>query len=487
MVLAGLWYSVWRPMVLASAEDLAPALEARVSTAATVLREAAALVPNARSLLAGRAQVTSEPWAPVIEIDGRMVRLADLELSLEAALVAAGHTLSTGDRVFLANGLGERVAALPLDIKLQNAMAMLAATTLNSAGKAAALPASLASSGRPIAQPTRQPLARPNFAVQRAVSFSFMDGGLQTTLSAAATTVGEALRANGVVIHPEDHLTPDQMMPLSPGLGVRLVRAKPIRISGKDFVVSARTHAPTVQMVLAEAGVTLGPLDRVEPALTTPVTESTEIRVVRVHQYQEEHREVVPFEYRYVADPNLPLGLKRRVQDGSPGALARWVEIRTEDGQVVNRTVVDERMLVKPRADVVSYGTLSLPGPLASLEAATRVVPGYSRVDTDTLSVRAVMNVESTGYEAGPQSTGKWPGHPWYGITSIGWEAVPGIIAVDPRVIPYGTRLYVPGYGFGIAGDTGGAIVGRRIDLFYHTVQEALRWGRRIVPAYILE
>jgi 3D (Asp-Asp-Asp) domain-containing protein len=62
-----------------------------------------------------------------------------------------------------------------------------------------------------------------------------------------------------------------------------------------------------------------------------------------------------------------------------------------------------------------------------------------------------------------------------------------GTVAVDPRVIPLGTRLYVPGYGEARAEDTGGAIQGYRIDLFFPTREEALAWGRRTVEVEILE
>ena len=62
-----------------------------------------------------------------------------------------------------------------------------------------------------------------------------------------------------------------------------------------------------------------------------------------------------------------------------------------------------------------------------------------------------------------------------------------GIIAVDPHVIPYGTRVYIPGYGFAVAGDTGGAIIGNRIDLFMDSYHDAISFGRRNVEMYILE
>ena len=73
------------------------------------------------------------------------------------------------------------------------------------------------------------------------------------------------------------------------------------------------------------------------------------------------------------------------------------------------------------------------------------------------------------------------------GITSIGLTAKHGIIAVDPRVIPYGTRVYIPGYGFAVAGDTGGAIIGNRIDLCMDSYHDAISFGRRNLEMYILE
>ena len=92
----------------------------------------------------------------------------------------------------------------------------------------------------------------------------------------------------------------------------------------------------------------------------------------------------------------------------------------------------------------------------------------------------------ATAYTAGPESTGKSPGMPGYGITATGMRVKPGVIAVDPRVIPLGTYVYVRGYGYSIAADTGGAIKGNRIDVYMKTLREAYQWGRRTVNVYIL-
>lgn len=328
------------------------------------------------------------------------------------------------------------------------------------------------------------------YGLQRTDLFPFTDTGLRTTLSAAASTIGVAGSSAGEGMSPptETHSAPDRMLLLPPGPEVPVDSAKIIRISGRDFAVGVCTHVLTVEQALSGAGIALGALDRVEPALTAPLAEATDIRVVRVRQSQEHKQETVPFEYVRRDDPTLPLGLWRHMQVGLPGTLIQRIETFTEDGEVVSRTVAEHWLEDEPRADVTVYGTKRFSGPLAILQDAKRLVPGYNAVASkDALAVRRVLPVVATGYEAGPRSTGKQPGHQWYGVTSIGWQATPGIIAVDPRVIPYKTRLYVPGYGFGIAGDTGSAIVGHRIDLFYDTEQEAMRWGRRNLVVYVLE
>ncbi|WP_169725410.1 3D domain-containing protein [Alicyclobacillus contaminans] len=93
-----------------------------------------------------------------------------------------------------------------------------------------------------------------------------------------------------------------------------------------------------------------------------------------------------------------------------------------------------------------------------------------------------------TAYTAGYESTGKTPADPLFGITSTGTRALQGVtVAVDPRIIPYGTKLYIPGVGFRVAEDTGGAIVGAHIDVYCSSVAFARQFGVQTdVPVYIL-
>lgn len=91
-----------------------------------------------------------------------------------------------------------------------------------------------------------------------------------------------------------------------------------------------------------------------------------------------------------------------------------------------------------------------------------------------------------TAYTAGPESTGKTPADPEYGITASGKRVRPGTAAADPS-IPFGTRLWVEGYGLAVVEDRGEAIRGNRLDLYFSDVREARAWGVRKVRVVFLD
>lgn len=102
------------------------------------------------------------------------------------------------------------------------------------------------------------------------------------------------------------------------------------------------------------------------------------------------------------------------------------------------------------------------------------------------------VEVIATGYYAGIESTGKMPGHPQYGITYSGVKVrrsaqAISTIAADPAIFPLGTLIYVPGYGLGVVADTGGAIKGHKIDLYFDTKEQVYKeWGKKTVNVYVI-
>lgn len=99
--------------------------------------------------------------------------------------------------------------------------------------------------------------------------------------------------------------------------------------------------------------------------------------------------------------------------------------------------------------------------------------------------------VTATGYTAGFESTGKNKGHPEYGITYSGVKVKRDLfstIAADLTVFPIGTILFIPGYGYGVVADKGGAIKGNKLDLYYETVEDVYRlWGKKQVDVYVIQ
>lgn len=116
------------------------------------------------------------------------------------------------------------------------------------------------------------------------------------------------------------------------------------------------------------------------------------------------------------------------------------------------------------------------------LEAAVFSKGGEKRI------VEKVLVSKLTAYTAGKESTGKTPSHPAYGITASGAKVKEGrTIAVDPKVIPYGTTVYIEGVGLRVAEDTGSAIRGTRVDVYMEDLKEAIEFGvKKNVKVYVL-
>lgn len=102
----------------------------------------------------------------------------------------------------------------------------------------------------------------------------------------------------------------------------------------------------------------------------------------------------------------------------------------------------------------------------------------------------ATLEVMATGYTAGYESTGKRPGHPQYGITYSGVHVRRdhiSTIAADPKVLPIGTLIHIPGYGYGVVADTGSAIKGHKIDLYFDTIKQVYQeWGKKSVTVEVI-
>lgn len=280
-------------------------------------------------------------------------------------------------------------------------------------------------------------------------------------------SVGDALARAEVSLASGDRVVPDIGAPLQPGMEVRILRGFPLslQVDGASRTLQA-VRVPVSQLLL-EAGIALGPLDRVTPDPDTAAAPGVDIRVIRVREEIVTLTEPIPFSTTRWAAPDLVRGRTRVVRAGVPGLLEKTVRVRLEDGQEVERAKLAEQRLKEPAAQIIGVGTRP---PALAVQTPQGLVE-YTRV----------LDVEATAYYPGPDSTGDTDG-----LTATGVKAGRGIVAVDPAVIPLGSKLYIPGYGTALAADTGGAIKGRRIDVCFETYDEAIQYGRRPAKVYIL-
>ncbi len=234
-----------------------------------------------------------------------------------------------------------------------------------------------------------------------------------------------------------------------------------VLVDGKIYQLQVR--AATVGDLLERLEINLGPLDRTSPSPETKLCDGMLVRVTRVVRRQEIEEITVPSHVVVLADPDRPAGFTKVLKEGRDGRVRRVLTIWEKDGKETQRTVSREEVLAEAEDTVILRGTYGLTNRGGNWHTALRMV--------------------ATGYDPGPRSCGRFAD----GYTATGMKAQKGVAAVDPKVIPMGTRLYIPGYGFAIAADRGSAIKGMRIDLCFNTYREARRFGRRKVNVYILD
>lgn len=298
-----------------------------------------------------------------------------------------------------------------------------------------------------------------------------VDAGVEKNVSTFKSTVAEVLDERTIQIGPDDSLDIDSGQKLKDDMKIVIQRAKPVMIKTKDRDILLYTLAQTVGEAMEEAGVYMGVLDRVEPGKDTSIKGIDSINVIRVEEQIISQVEKIPFENQIKKNESLEKGFVKVINKGKDGTKETSVKIVFENGIESMRQIVAERIIQEPVNGVIEEGTKT------TLISSRGVVTRFVKA----------MQMTATAYDATYASTGKNPDHPQYGITRSGLRVRPGIVAVDPSVIPLGTWLYVEGYGEALAADTGSAIKGNKIDLYFESPKDVAKYGKRKIKVYILD
>jgi len=304
--------------------------------------------------------------------------------------------------------------------------------------------------------------------VQRAVPFTLEEDGTLSEHQTTASTVAEALHRLGLTLYLADGVEPPLTTRMRAGLHVTIDRSVPVRVEVDGRALHTRTHRENVGQVLADLDIVLTGQDYTLPPTDAALGDDATIQVIRVAERFEIEQEPIAYETVWQADPDLEIDHQRLLQEGARGIRQRRVRIRYEDGNPVSQSVEDEYVAVPPTTKIMGYGT--------------KIVIRTVNTTSGPVEYWRKIRMLATSYSA--STAGTSPSSPWYGYTRTGLKMRKGIVAVDPRMIDLRTRVYVPGYGVGFAGDTGGAIKGHRIDLGYddHNLELWYRW----VDVYLL-
>ncbi|AFL98553.1 hypothetical protein Desde_0058 [Desulfitobacterium dehalogenans ATCC 51507] len=167
----------------------------------------------------------------------------------------------------------------------------------------------------------------------------------------------------------------------------------------------------------------------------------------------------IPISTEYIESNNMLPGTSQVQEEGQVGMERHVIRTTTVGGEINDELIIHQFELNAPKKRVVIQNTKPVE---------------REDVDLSQYSIVKTFEVEATAYTytGNATATGVWPRE--------------GLIAVDPRVIPLGTEVYVEGYGYAIAADTGGAIKGNIIDVFFPSLQRCIQWGRRPVVIHIL-
>ncbi|WP_227397304.1 G5 and 3D domain-containing protein [Jeotgalibacillus aurantiacus] len=327
-----------------------------------------------------------------------------------------------------------------------------------------------------------------NVAYRAAKQVSFDLGGETQQIMTNAETVGEFLRREKVEISDLDELSHDLSQQIEEDMTISLDKAFAWTLVDGTTQEEAWSTSITVADFLSQNNIKLDQDDRVEPSTDTMLTEGATVKIVRVDKVTDVVEEPKDFTVETKEDSDLAEGTEEVVQKGEKGLIEKTYEVVMENGKEISRKLKEEKTVKESINEIVSVGTkkpvvASVPRetPVHTASAAASTPVQTTAVSTSAPSGREIM-MSSTAY------TASCAGCSGITATGINLKANPGmkVIAVDPSVIPLGSKVYVEGYGYAIAGDTGGAIHGNKIDVFIPTKSAAYAWGNRTVKVTVL-
>ncbi|WP_054870869.1 3D domain-containing protein [Caloranaerobacter sp. TR13] len=304
---------------------------------------------------------------------------------------------------------------------------------------------------------------------------SIIIDGKQMYYKTTEKTVEKFLNKLNIDLNEEDYVSAELDDKIENGMVIEINRATFLEVFLGNRATEVKTPKKTVKEVLNELSIEYDEDDYIIPRLNSSIISGMKIRVVQIDKETDLKMEVIPYEEITRYNDNLEKGKVKKIQSGKNGIKEMEISKIYKNRKLISKYISDEKIVQKPIPQIYEIGTKD-----------------YFISSRGNVKFEKSIIMSATAYDLSYESTGKRPGDKGYGITAMGTKVRHGVVAVDPRVIPLGTKLYIQSldgtkdYGFAVAEDTGGAIKGNKIDLFFESRSKALAFGRRKVKVYIL-
>lgn len=312
-------------------------------------------------------------------------------------------------------------------------------------------------------------------------TYVITDGDDVKVLTTYATDPESILNQVGVTLDEDDTYT------TQPGDGVSEItvqRQQIITVSNGGKQMEVESYGETVQELLDRLGITVYG-KTVSAALNAQTYDGMLLRVDSVLQMEQTYTKEIPFETSYCYDPALPEGQQKVLVSGVAGQIQVTANVIYTNAVETNRTVIEETVISQPVNALIAIGTATAGSQTANSNAPLIGDGVIVTADGEVLTYSKKEQFTATAYtktDAGCND-----------ITATGTTVRVGTVAVDPSVIPYGTRMFIVTndgtyiYGIGTAEDCGGAINGKRLDLYFDTTEDCFKFGVKGCTVYFLD
>ena len=315
--------------------------------------------------------------------------------------------------------------------------------------------------------------------VKRAFEVTVAADGKKESLIFTEGTVADALKEAGVALDENDTVSPEPTATLTPGMQVNVIRWHTLTLTVGGETQTAVVPEGSLRNALFLLNIGVDENDVVSMDMDSDVTENGEVTIDRVTYREVTSTEPVEYGVESIETNDLYKGERKVVREGTNGERTVVTSQKLVNGEVAEETVISNEVTKEPVSKQVLVGTKAKPAAAATVGADGTLTDSNGNV----ISYSKVFTGNCTAYSAAEGSR-----------TASGLPVAYGRVAVNPNVIPYGTRLYICSpdgsyvYGYAIAADTGGAMMSGHAlaDLFFDTEGECLSFGRRKMSIYVL-